>query len=67
MTQQAESKYPSRRSYVLKLRGDGTIDALAGRLESLVTGRRLEFTSARELLDAIEHELVACAGEPPGE
>ena len=34
-----ESKYPNRRAYVLKLRGDATPDALAGRIENLVTGQ----------------------------
>ena len=48
-----ESKYPNRRAYVLKLRGDATPEALAGRLENLVTGRQHEFASAEELLASI--------------
>ena len=63
MTRPAESKYPTRLSYVLKLRGDATSDALAGRLENLATGGRLEFASARELLDAIAQELEAGVGD----
>jgi hypothetical protein len=59
MTLNAQSKYPSRRAYVLKMRGDARPDALAGRLENLVTGRQLEFASGRELLDAIAAELEA--------
>jgi hypothetical protein len=54
-----ESRYPSRRAYVLKIRGDARADALAGRLENLVTGRQHEFASGRELLDAIAAELEA--------
>ena len=67
MNRPDESKYPSRLSYVLKLRGDASADALAGRLENLVTGQRLAFASASELIDAIAHELATGAGEPPAE
>jgi hypothetical protein len=59
-----EIKYPSRRAYVLKMRGDANPGALAGRLENLVTGRQLEFASGRELLDAIAAELEAGGKEP---
>ncbi len=54
----ADSKYPTRRAYVVKVRNDATPDALAGRLENLVTGRRCEFTSARELLRLIAGDIV---------
>jgi hypothetical protein len=64
MTFNAQSKYPSRRAYVLKMRSDATPDALAGRLENLVTGQQLEFASGRELLDAIAAELEAGRKEP---
>ena len=57
----AESKYPNRRAYVLKVRSDATADALAGRLENLVTGGQREFTSAQELLDSITNDLEASA------
>jgi hypothetical protein len=60
----SESKYPSRRAYVLKVRGDAKPDALAGRLENLVTGRQLEFASGRELIEAIAAELEAGGKEP---
>lgn len=54
-----ESKYPNRRAYVLKLRGDATPAELAGRLENLVTGYQREFASAQELLQAIARDLEA--------
>jgi hypothetical protein len=54
-----ESKYPNRRSYVLKLRGDATSAAFAGRLENLVTGQQREFASAHELLQALVRDLEA--------
>ncbi len=64
---QPESKYPNRRSYVVKLRSDARADALAGRLENLVTGQQLEFASGRELLDSIARDLADGAREPtPG-
>jgi hypothetical protein len=52
-----EPKYPSRRAYVLKVRGDATPDALAGRLENLVTGSQLDFASGAELVNSIAHDL----------
>lgn len=60
-----ESKYPSRRTYVLKLRSDAKPRAMAGRLENIVTGRQHVFESARELLDAITNELASTSGELP--
>ncbi|OHC26703.1 MAG: hypothetical protein A3J25_17925 [Pseudomonadales bacterium RIFCSPLOWO2_02_FULL_63_210] len=59
-----ESKYPSRRSYVLKLRGDATPGGLVGRLENLVTGRQREFSSAEELAVSLAADLVSTAAEP---
>ena len=56
-----ESRYPSRRAYILKVRSDATADALAGRLENLVTGGQREFTSAQELLDSLTNDLDASA------
>ncbi|AOE85205.1 hypothetical protein [Pseudomonas sp. TCU-HL1] len=58
-----ESKYPSRRSYVVKLRSDATPGVLVGRLENLVSGRQREFSSAEELLVSIAADLVSAAGE----
>jgi len=59
MTLNPESKYPNRRAYVLKLRGNALPGALAGRLENLVTGRQREFASADELLQSIASDLAA--------
>ena len=58
-----ESKYPSRRSYVMKLRRDAAPVAVVGRLENLVTGRQREFSSAEELLESIASDLALTAGE----
>jgi hypothetical protein len=44
-----DSKYPTRRAYVVKVRGDAKPDALAGRLENLVTGRQCDFASGGAL------------------
>jgi len=57
MTLSDDSEYPNRRAYVVKVRSDATPDALVGRLESLVNGRRYEFTSAHELVRLIAAEL----------
>jgi hypothetical protein len=59
MTFNTDSKYPTRRAYVVKVRGDATSDSLAGRLENLVTGRQCEFASGRELLASIASDLEA--------
>ena len=61
MTLNPESKYPSRRSYVLKMRSDTTPGVLAGRLENLVSGVQCEFASGRELLESIARDLEASA------
>ena len=60
----SESRYPNRRAYVLKLRADANPDSLAGRIENLVTGRQIDFTSAAELLESIAREIDAGAVEP---
>ena len=57
MTLKTESTYPSRRTYVLKLRSDASAGALAGRLENLVTGGQREFASGHELLASIASDL----------
>jgi hypothetical protein len=67
MTLKPEPKYPSRRAYVLKVRSDAKPDALAGRLENLVTGRQSEFASARELLDSLASDLAASGAEQPAD
>ena len=64
MALKREPKYPSRRAYVLKVRSDAKPDALAGRLENLVSGRQLEFASGPELLDSIAADLELSADDP---
>jgi hypothetical protein len=63
MSLSQESKYPSRRTYVLKLRSDANTDLLAGRLENIVTGRRRAFESGRELLESLATELASGSGD----
>ena len=67
MNRPPEPRFPSRLTYVLKLRIDSTADALVGRLENLVTARRVEFSSGRELLDLIAHDIGAGPSDSPGE
>ena len=57
MTFNTDSKYPTRRAYVVKVRADANPDALSGRLENLVTGRQCEFASGCELLESIANDL----------
>ena len=61
MTLRTQSKYPSRRAYVVKVRSDAKPGAIAGRLENLFTGQGCEFASGRELLDAIASDLIVSA------
>ena len=61
-----EARYPTRRTYVLKLRNDAAQGALAGRLENVVTGRQWDFASARELAESIARYLAASAGDRTG-
>ena len=65
MTFNTDSKYPTRRAYVVKVRGDSKPQALAGRLENLVTGRQREFASGSELLESIASDLEAPPHERP--
>jgi hypothetical protein len=64
MTLDAQSRYSNRRTYVLKVRSDATPDALAGRIENIVSGQQREFASDRELLDSIASDLRADADQP---
>jgi hypothetical protein len=64
MALNSESRYPNRRAYVLKARSNAKPDALAGRLDNLVTGQQREFSSGRELLDSIASDLETSAAEP---
>jgi len=59
------SKYPTRRAYVVKVRGDATSDSLAGRVENLVTGQQCEFASGRELLRSIARDIEAILRDRP--
>ena len=61
MTLNPEIKYASRRTYVVKVRSDANPGALAGRVENLVTGQQLEFSSGRDLLDALARDLESSA------
>jgi len=63
MSLNPESKYPTRRAYVVKMRHDAKSESLAGRLENLVTGAQREFASGRELLESIANDLEMSAGE----
>lgn len=63
MSLNTESKYPSRRAYVLKLRSDAKPGALTGRLENVITGRQHEFSSDHELLDSLAGDLQASADD----
>jgi hypothetical protein len=51
MTLKQQTKYPSRRAYVLKIRSDAKPEAR-------------EFASGEELLDSIASDLEAPADEP---
>ena len=65
MSLNPESKYPSRRAYVVKVRADARPGELAGRVENLVTGTQREFTSGGELLESIASDLKANAEGKP--
>ena len=62
-----KSRYPSRRAYVLKVRSDARPDAIAGRLENLVTGQQCDFASGRELLGSLAADLETSAAERTGD
>ena len=61
MTLNPESKYPTRRAYVVKVRADAKPDLLSGRLENRVTGHQRDFASGQELLESIASDLQATA------
>ena len=65
MTLKAETKYPSRRTYVVKVRSDATLDDFCGRLENLVTCQQNDFTSVGELFDLIASDIARSGAEPP--
>ena len=57
MSLNADSKYPNRRAYVVKVRSDATPDALHGRIENLLTCEQHEFASSVELIGLIADDL----------
>ena len=57
MTLDTEAKYPSRRTYFVKIRSDAKPGELAGRLENLITGRQHVFASGYELVCSIAADL----------
>jgi hypothetical protein len=63
----SETRYPNRRTYVLKVRSDATPGALAGRLENVVTGRQRDFASDRELVESLASDLKESAAERPAD
>lgn len=63
MPLKTEATYPSRRAYVLKVRGDAKPGALVGRLENLVTGLQRDFSSGRELIESIAGDLESSTDE----
>lgn len=65
MALNSETKYPTRRTYVLKVRSDATPGALAGRLENVVTGRQRDFATERELLESLATDLRESPAERP--
>jgi hypothetical protein len=67
MPLRADPKYPSRRAYVVKFRGDATPYTLAGRIENLVTGRQLEFKSGGDLLGCFARDLFEHVNESPAD
>jgi hypothetical protein len=60
----ADPKYPSRRTYVVKILNDATRDALRGRVENLVSCQQSDFTSGRELLELIVRDVDSGGAEP---
>jgi hypothetical protein len=65
MVPSSDTKYPSRRAYVLKLHSDAVPGALAGRVENVVTGQQQEFSSGNELLDSLASDLRASIDNAP--
>ena len=61
----ADSTYPNRRAYVVKLRADATPHALTGRVENLVSGRQREFASGSDLLHCLARDLLEDTNELP--
>jgi hypothetical protein len=58
MPLRVDPTYPSRRTYVVKIRSDVTADALCGRVENLVTCKQGDFTSVHELIEWIARDMA---------
>ena len=67
MALNSETRYPNRRTYVLKVRSDAVPGALAGRLENVVTGKQRDFASERELVESLASDLRESAPERPAD
>ena len=67
MTLDSKSKYPSRRTYVVKVRRDAKPDALSGRLENIVTGQQREFATGAELVDSLVRDIEAALLDQPAD
>ena len=67
MTLNPESKFTSRRTYVVRVHRDSKRGVLTGRLENFVTGRQHEFATSDELIASILNDLDSGAdvGSPP--
>jgi len=65
MTLDGRPKYPSRRTYVVKVRGDAVPEALAGVVENVVTGQQRTFQSNEQLLDLLLADVQATISEGP--
>ncbi len=57
MNLRSDPKFPIYRMYVVKLNSDATPDALYGRVENLMSGKQLDFTSPSELCRLLKREL----------
>ena len=66
MILKAETKYPNRLTYVLKLVGDTTPEELRGRLENLVTCECGDFGSAAELCELLARDVHASESQGSG-
>ena len=66
MTLNPETKYPSRRTYVIRVRSDARPYLLAGRLEGLITGKSWDFASGHELLTALVRDIEALSEASTG-
>ena len=58
MALNSESKFTTRRTYLVKIHSHANPGALTGRIENFVTGQQHEFESSDELLASILNDLV---------